>query len=285
VTVNPGRPGLQGGRAFSDQEGQPRTRALWARFGPCRCVQELFGYTVDVARTIWIGDVHGCAAELEELLARIAPAGDDRVIFVGDLVARGPDTRRVLQIARELGAPSVRGNHEQRLIVAHHAIKAGGQAPRVGPSHQKLVRELNEVEWAQLEAMPLHLEFPAHDVLVVHAGVQPGLPLAKQQPWTLLHIRSLTHLGAASERYSPRSWAEAYSEGPHIVFGHNAQAGLGLYPRATGLDSACVYGGRLSALVLQAGEKPPPASERLDAIVSVAAHARYVDYGPAPAAS
>jgi len=236
-----------------------------------------------VARTIWIGDVHGCAAELEELLARIGPAAGDQVVFVGDLVARGPDTRRVLSIARQLGAPSVRGNHEQRLLVARQAIREGARA-RVGPSHQKLLRELNEEEWAQLEAMPLHLEFPAHDVLVVHAGVQPGVPFDRQQAWTLLHVRSLTNLGAASERYSARSWADAYVDGPHIVFGHNAQAGLALYSRASGLDSACVYGGRLSALVLAAGQKPPPAPERLDLIVSVQARARYVDYGPLPAA-
>lgn len=235
-----------------------------------------------MARTIWIGDVHGCAAELEELLARIAPSSADRVVFVGDLVARGPDTRRVLAIARELGAASVRGNHEQRLLVARQAIRDGVRSPRVGPSHQKLLRELNETEWAQLESMPLHLEFPAHDVLTVHAGVQPGVPLEKQQPWTLLHIRSLTNLGAPSERYSPRSWADVYRSGPHVVFGHNAQAGLSLYGQATGLDSACVYGGRLSALVLEEGVVPPPREERIDAIVSVQARARYVDYGPVP---
>jgi len=239
-------------------------------------------YRSVVARTIWIGDVHGCATELEELMARVAPTEGDRVVFVGDLVARGPDTRRVLAIARELKAASVRGNHEQRLLFAHQAIRDGVRPPRVGPSHQKLLRELNEGEWAQLEAMPLHLEFPAHDVLVVHAGVQPGVPLEQQQAWTMLHIRSLTHLGAPSERYSERSWAESYTSGPHIVFGHNAQAGLCLYPRATGLDSACVYGGKLSALVLEDGRAPPPESERRDAIVSVRARARYVDYGPAP---
>lgn len=235
-----------------------------------------------MARTIWIGDVHGCAAELEDLLARIAPSSADSIVFVGDLVARGPDTRRVLAIARELSASSVRGNHEQRLLVARQAIRDGVRAPRVGPSHQKLLRQLNEAEWAQLEAMPLHLEFPAHDVLTVHAGVLPGVALAQQQPWTLLHIRSLTNLGAASERYSPRSWADSYRAGPHVVFGHNAQAGLSLYERATGLDSACVYGGRLSALVLEAGVVPPPLEQRLDAIVSVQARARYVDYGPIP---
>lgn len=202
-------------------------------------------------------------------------------MFVGDLVARGPDTRRVLAVARQIGARAVRGNHEHRLLLARKALLDGTRVPRLGSSHQRLLRELSSEDWAQLEAMPLSLEFPDHGIRVVHAGVQPGVPFAEQQPWTLLHIRSLTHLGAPSERYSPESWADFYRETPHIVFGHNAQAGLSLYPAATGLDSACVYGGQLSALVLQAGQVPAlDLEERQSAIVSVPARYRYVDYGP-----
>jgi hypothetical protein len=235
-----------------------------------------------VGRTIWIGDVHGCAPELQDLLSVIGPTSDDRVVFVGDLVARGPDTRGVLRLAREFHADSVRGNHEHRLLLAHQARLDGTRPARLGSSHQALLRELGDEDWFHLLGMPLSLEFPNHNVRVVHAGVQPGLAFDEQQPWTLLHVRSLTQRGAASDRFSTTSWAESYGEEPHIVFGHNAQAGLRFYAHATGLDSACVYGGRLSALVLADGEAPPAASERSEAIVSVPARARYVDYGPRP---
>lgn len=235
-----------------------------------------------MSRTIWIGDVHGCAAELAELFDKLALSGSDRVVFVGDLVARGPDTPRVLRLAREVSAVSVLGNHEHRLLLAHEAKRAGQRGPRLGSSHQALLTVLGDEDWAMLSALPLSLEFPEHNVRVVHAGVAPGVPFAEQQAWTLLHVRSLTAMGAPSDRFSEVSWADSYHEAPHLVFGHNAQAGLQLAESATGLDTACVYGGRLTALVLPAGMSPPPAAEREPYLVSVRARARYVDYGPRP---
>jgi diadenosine tetraphosphatase ApaH/serine/threonine PP2A family protein phosphatase len=224
--------------------------------------------------------VHGCARELSELLEQIGPGASDRVVFVGDLVARGPDTHRVLRIAREVRATSVRGNHEHRLLIAYAAKKNGERLPRLGPSHAALLRSLGDEDWEYLESLPLSLEFPEHNVRVVHAGVDPRVPFRDQQAWTLMHIRSLTALGAPSDRFAQMSWTASYSENPHIVFGHNAQAGLQLAPFATGLDTACVYGGSLSALVLAAGEMPAEGEDRNRQIVGVRAHDRYVNYGP-----
>lgn len=224
--------------------------------------------------------MHGCARELGELLDRVGPTTDDRVIFVGDLVARGPDTPGVLRLARQFHSLSVLGNHEHRLLLAHQAHRTGGRSPHLGPSHARLLQELGDEDWAHLEALPLSLEFPDHNVRVVHAGVVPKVAFQEQQAWTLLHLRSLTKKGAPSDRYSDVSWAELYDEDPHIIFGHNAQAGLQLCKAATGLDTGCVYGGALTALVLEAGQAPPPPAERPDCMVSVPSHGRYVDYGP-----
>ena len=69
-----------------------------------------------MGRTIVVGDVHGCSAELEDLLERIGFSSADRLVFVGDLVARGPDSRGVLALMRQLDATSVRGNHEGKLL-------------------------------------------------------------------------------------------------------------------------------------------------------------------------
>lgn len=238
-----------------------------------------------MSRTIWIGDVHGCADELAALLDLLGPTSDDQVVFVGDLVARGPDTPRVLRLAREVNALSVRGNHEHRMVLANAARKEKSRGPRLGPSHQQLLYELTEEDWEMLAELPLFLDFPDHDIRVVHAGIAPSVALDAQQAWTLLHIRSLTSRGSPSDRFNSKSWADAYKGSPHIVFGHNAQAGLQLAPAATGLDTACVYGGQLSALVLEKGVSPPPPEERKDAIVAVNAKARYVDYGPRPQAA
>ena len=64
-------------------------------------------------------------------------------------------------------------------------------------------------------------------------------------------------------------WGKRYSGPPHIVFGHNAAPGLQLHPWATGLDTGCVYGGRLTAMVLADGQRVPGTiAARRDVLVS-----------------
>src|SRR5438105_1258025 len=69
-----------------------------------------------MGRTIIVGDVHGCRAELERLLDRVRFGGGDCLVFVGDIVARGPDSLGVLDVVRRTGAVLVRGNHEEKLV-------------------------------------------------------------------------------------------------------------------------------------------------------------------------
>lgn len=230
-----------------------------------------------MARTILIGDVHGCSTELSELLERLAPTSDDRVAFVGDLVARGPDSRGVLRIVREIGAQCVRGNHEEKLLAARDTRLRGEGKAKGGASHAALVESLNDEEWAQLEALPLRVELDAPSLWVVHAGVVPGVAWEEQDPWMLTHIRSIAEDGTPSAKWG-QPWGVTY-RGTHIVFGHNAQRVPQLHPDATGIDTACVYGGQLTALVLEAGSPIPPPEERRDALVSVAAKKPYSDYG------
>lgn len=229
-------------------------------------------------RSIFIGDVHGCARELERLLDTLQWSSSDRVYFVGDLVARGPKSSGVLQIFRNIQARGVLGNHEDRLLEARAARSAGRAGPNLSPSHEHLMTRLSDEDWALLAALPLSLDVPEHDVRVVHAGVVPGVPLAKQQRRDLLKMRALEPDGTATSSWRERSWAADYTGLPHVVFGHNALSGVQLHPYATGLDSACVYGGALTALVLPAGASVPAAPEaRRALLVSVPAAERYVD--------
>ena len=230
-----------------------------------------------MARTVIVGDVHGCRAELMDLLDQVAFGADDRLFFVGDLVARGPDSAGVLDLAAELGARAVLGNHERRLLEGRAARLRGKKGgPRLGPSHQALLAELESHHFAQLEAFPLHLDLPEHGVRIVHAGLVPRVPIEQQDPWVLTHIRSLLDDGSPSDKRGATLWAARYQEEPHVVFGHNAVDGLQMHPHATGLDTACVYGRELSALVLEAAAPPPPLAQRVDAIVSVRARQAYV---------
>jgi hypothetical protein len=226
-------------------------------------------------RSIFVGDVHGCAAELAELFELIGPGGSDAIYFVGDLVARGPDSRRVLELFREVSAKGVVGNHEARVLEVRRARRKGELGPKIGATHEALLRDLGEADWALLDALPLYLDVKEADVRVVHAGVLPGTPLRKQDAWALTHIRSVAPDGRASAEPGEESWAASYHDKPHVVFGHDARRGLQLHASATGLDTACVYGGTLTALVLPYGETMPFPNDRRDLLVSVRAKARY----------
>jgi hypothetical protein len=234
---------------------------------------------VAVRRTIIIGDVQGCAAELDDLLDRVALAEDDTLYFVGDLVARGPDSRRVLARARELGALSAIGNHEERLLAARASRRRAEALPKLEVTHRQLLDELDDNEWAQLESMPLRIELPQHGAWIVHAGLVPGVPFEKQDPWMVTHIRSISEDGEPSSKRGPL-WGEKWQGPPHIVFGHNARRKPQIHPDATGIDTACVYGEHLTALVLPDASPVPRAKDREDALVSVRARRVYVDYGP-----
>ncbi len=213
-------------------------------------------------RTIVVGDVHGCRAELDALLDRLAFTTGDRLVFVGDLVSRGPDSLGVIAIARRTGAHLVLGNHEAKLVAWRRAKPEKRKDLTISKHHAQVAEGLSESDWALLLNAPLWLDFPEHDLRVVHAGVVPGVPMEKQLEKNLLHMRCLTAQGDASdEKWSHAPlWGTQYVGGPHIVFGHNAMSAVQLHPWATGIDTGCVYGGALTALVLHAEERVPRGS-------------------------
>lgn len=224
-----------------------------------------------MGRTIVIGDVHGCSDELAELVSKIGVTSSDRVVFVGDLVARGPDSRGVLAIARRLSATVVRGNHEHKLL--RH--RATGEP--LSAMHQRVASSLSARDWADLEAMPFYADLPEHGLRVVHGGVDPAKPLERQDPEALLTLRTIID-GRPSDKHGDTLWGALWRGPTHIAFGHNAQREPQLHPFATGLDTGCVYGGRLTALVLRDREAVPDVAHRELSLVSVPAHREHVRY-------
>ena len=234
-------------------------------------------------RTVIVGDVHGCAGELSTLLDTIAFTSGDQLVLVGDLVARGPDSLGVLDIARTTGALIVRGNHEQKLLDwfgPRGARARGGVAPKapIGSIHRDLALELRPHDWSLIETSKLWIDLPEHDVRVVHAGIDPAIPFERQLPDTLMRIRTVVAPGSKRGR-GHVLWGERYVGPPHIVFGHNAAPGLQLHSWATGLDTGCVYGGRLTAMVLAKGQKVPRAIAARRAVL-VSQPARRVWFAP-----
>jgi Calcineurin-like phosphoesterase len=222
-------------------------------------------------RTLVVGDVHGCLQELDALLATVSfDARTDRLVFVGDLVVRGPDSRRVLARALELGATMVRGNHEQKLL----AGRAG--TTRLGPEHQSVADALSAEDWRTIAAMPLWFDLPLHGLRVVHAGVMPGLDVKDTPKDALLRMRTIDSHGRWSDaRDGGTLWGALYVGPPHVIFGHHARPMPQFHPWATGIDTGCVYGQALTGVLLGPGEPMPRGEGARTKLVTVPARRTY----------
>lgn len=206
-------------------------------------------------RTIFVGDVHGCAAEFAEILNTTAYRHNkDRLLLTGDVFARGPDPLAVWRLIRETEAEMVLGNHDARLLQQLEAWQSGHKPDVQKPDQHDTLVQLEPVReeivtW--LRQVPLYIEDASF--LLVHAGIDPQKGLAGTSRDQFLTIRTWP---PTQERIGPR-WHESYQpECPLLVFGHDALGGLIVKerdgrPYLLGLDTGCVYGNQLSAYVLE----------------------------------
>jgi len=196
-------------------------------------------------RTIIIGDVHGCIDELHHLLEKMNYSGNDRLIFVGDLINKGPDSRGVLEFVDSLDAEVILGNHELGFLHFIHGTYDGNREMR------ETKAQLNPVldHWvAWMESLPTFIETP--NFLVIHAGLPPDTAPEKVDRYITTNIR--TWDGAGQDLNNPDNppWYELVNYDKLIVFGHWARKGLIERDDAIGLDSGCAYGKQLSGLEL-----------------------------------
>lgn len=195
-----------------------------------------------------VGDVHGCREELEELLEQ---ATGREVVFVGDLVAKGPDSRGVIQLARRLGARAVCGNHDAHFLAYHRRDDAIAKRFSLSPEDQAQAATFSAEDWAYLEALPFFLRLPEHNMIVVHAGLRPGVAPEAHTRGELITMRSIRTDGSSSKRIEDgKPWASLWLGPETVVFGHDAVRGLQRYEHAIGLDTGCVYGRSLTGLLL-----------------------------------
>lgn len=200
-----------------------------------------------MGRVIVVGDVHGCIDELLELVDELRLAPEDRLISVGDLVGKGPDGAAVVRFFREGGHEAVRGNHDDKVL----RWKNGKRRRPLRGSHREHADAMSDADWEWLSALPLSIDLPEHDAIVVHAGLVPGVALDEQEARWLMNLRSIRADGSPTRKLDEGDpWASKWLGPPRVIFGHDAIRGLQRWPHALGLDTGCVYGGYLSALVL-----------------------------------
>lgn len=153
-------------------------------------------------------------------------ADGDHLILTGDIINKGPDSGGVVDLARELGASCVRGNHEDRILLLRHEMVTMGTLSTGDEKNVKLhepsenealeralARSLTDEQARWLNSCPVILDvglIPGMgQVVVVHAGLVPGVELEKQDPSTVMTMRTLdldTHV--PSDSSEGMNWAK-----------------------------------------------------------------------------
>jgi bis(5'-nucleosyl)-tetraphosphatase (symmetrical) len=228
-------------------------------------------------RTIVIGDVHGCADELDELLMSLELQASDRLVFLGDLMDRGPYPARCVRRVRLLGAECTASNHDEKHVRyrRHELIrKATGKKNPVKfdavRAEENAMLSDDDIAWIAALPMSIDLGTGWH---AVHAGLEPCKTFAEQKDSSaLLRTRFINEDGtaySAKDPYAPDPtdkwfWTERWHGPESIVYGHHIHRflgpridsheygafGSGTRATCVGIDTGCYAGGRLTAMIL-----------------------------------
>jgi hypothetical protein len=172
-------------------------------------------------RVIAIGDVHGCIDELQDLLRECDYRPGDLVVFLGDLVCKGPDSISVVQMAREIGAIGVRGNHDFEVVRWHQAIISGVDPPVVRSEHYHIASCLSKADMKWMYSLPWYVSSQDLSTLFVHAGFVSGIRLAKQNPRLMMNMRSILPDGTVTSKFFNNwPWARLWDGPQTVLFGH-----------------------------------------------------------------
>jgi polynucleotide kinase-phosphatase len=212
-----------------------------------------------------IGDVHGCATELEELLATLGYARDDanvwrhaagrKVVFLGDVVDRGPrvpDALRMVMAMVEAGtALAVPGNHDLKLVkklrgrdvqMTHGIGESLAQLEAESPEFRERVASF-------LDDLVSHYVLDGGKLVIAHAGMKEemqGRGSGKVRDFALYgETTGETDEFGLPIRYN---WAAEYRGQAHVVYGHTPVPEPEWLNRTINVDTGCVFGGRLTAL-------------------------------------
>lgn len=231
-------------------------------------------------RTVIVGDVHGMLTALEALMDALELARGDRLIFVGDLVDKGPEPAGVLHYLADLSRTApyeivlVEGNHEDRhrryqLNLTERPGVAAQQA-RDAPELPALAAELTEDGRAFLNSAIPFYRVAAHGLLIVHGGIPGNM---RRFPGTVQEADALKgrereafrkvlrtryvdkdtgfFRGLDQEKPGDPFWAEVYDgRFGHVLFGHHPFLGEPAeFTHATGLDTGAVHGDGLTAII------------------------------------
>lgn len=204
-------------------------------------------------RLIAIGDVHGCVHALDAVLEAILPRRQDTLVFLGDLVDQGRDTREVLERIRVLPASCnvvlIEGNHEEMMLAARESESAlrywevvGGYATINSYRYAGKLSDIPPEHWRLVESCQPYFE--TDEFIFTHAGYLPDVPMSEQPEhqlrWALLDPAEV----------------RPHFSGKRVFVGHTEQRNSEVLDLGflCCLDTACYKHGWLSAMDAHTGQ-------------------------------
>lgn len=214
------------------------------------------------SRTIIIGDIHGCLEELDLLIKELNPSKEDKLISLGDLIDRGPDSLGVVRRAQELGMISLLGNHEVKFITWFRSNKKVYEA-------FDFYEKFNDDDIEYIHKMPLYLRL-SDNFVAVHGGFKPNIPYDRQKRDDCCYRRFVSNNGEESLTISRIKregikdfcfWTKFWTGPDNLIYGHQVHSletpkieEVAPNIKCYGIDTGCCFGGRLTAFILETQE-------------------------------
>lgn len=226
-----------------------------------------------IKRIVAISDIHGCYEELQELYNALSDLDLDEIWHLGDLCDRGPDSHKVIEFCRLNNIKGVLGNHDESIINHWKRYIKDGFLPN-NPEKQRTLKQLTQEDIDYLLSLPYIHIIDHMNLILVHAGVYPKIPLYAQ-PSTICRLQ-LVHpdkVGAtrwwgpdaASWNNKEKSeedwikegwdrWYKVYDHEQDVIFGHSTWNQPLIYKHENagtciGIDTGSGFGGMLTACV------------------------------------
>lgn len=227
------------------------------------------------------GDPHGCADELETLIAIVSSKYPGIEHWhAGDLVDRGPKSARCVRIARDLMDGGIAGNHDLAIVKLWDRLQSKGLYPS-NEDKNETIKQLCKADVEYLRELPLLHVFDDSKLVLVHGGLYPHIPLYKQACDQGVSNNQMIHMNpdlqgrvirrwwggdAASQPKVGKTEAESYAEGYRrwyelydhefdCIYGHSV---IGLKPyvhrnedfgHTIGIDTGSCFGGYITAFI------------------------------------
>jgi bis(5'-nucleosyl)-tetraphosphatase (symmetrical) len=203
------------------------------------------------------GDIHGCLDELKSLRKKIEINTDDIEISVGDFINKGPSSIDTLHYLIDNKIQAVMGNNEAKIIKLYNRYLKEGEIylKTIKPHEKDTILKITKKEIEYLKRLPFYLKFSA--ITILHGGITEDIILNKnlsnkdKKQITLLRYLDKKLQSIPWDNFEGRYkfWSELYKghEG-FILFGHHPFDKPKIEKYAIGLDTGCVYGGKLTAI-------------------------------------